>query len=223
MQPGRVLYIFLDESGDFDFSPSGSTHFTLTAVSTEDPYSIAFGLHRLKHRLIETVHDREFSHFHAFNDPPPVREQVFNLLARFSHYRVDAVSFPKNVIHPPLRDARKFYPHAARLLLRWVFRHRGSGPWAKVLVIADQVKLRRDREVLLKSVKGSIKLLFPPGQRFDVWMHPSAAHPLLQVADYFSWAIGRARNRGDVSYRRLVAHRISSDFLFYARVRHRYY
>ncbi|HWQ27512.1 MAG TPA: DUF3800 domain-containing protein, partial [Dehalococcoidia bacterium] len=123
MQSGNVFYIFLDESGDFDFSPSGSRFFSLTAVSTEDPYSLAAELHELKHRLIERVHDREFSYFHAFNDPPQVRQRVFALLGQFSRYRVDAVTFPKNVIHPPLRDPWKFYPHAARLLLKWVFQN----------------------------------------------------------------------------------------------------
>ncbi|HXF50971.1 MAG TPA: DUF3800 domain-containing protein [Dehalococcoidia bacterium] len=223
MRPGTVFYIFLDESGDFDFSPSGSAYFTLTGLSTEDPYTLTHALHTLKHQLIETVHDREFSHFHAFNDPRPVRMRVLDVLAKHSGYRVDAVSFPKNVIHPPLRDPQKFYPHAARLLLKWIFQNGRGGPWSKVLVIADQVKLRREREAVLKSVKGSIRQLLPHGQRFDVWMHSSAAHPLLQAADYFSWVIARARNRGDASYRNVVAARISSDFLFYSRVRHKYY
>jgi len=32
-----TLYIFLDESGNFDFSPKGTKYFVLSAVSTLDP------------------------------------------------------------------------------------------------------------------------------------------------------------------------------------------
>lgn len=218
----QTLYIFIDESGDFDFSAKGSPYFSLTAITTTDPRTMAFELHCLKHDLIDTVHDREFDYFHAVRDPPPVRHRVLGLLGQFYHYRVDSVTFPKNVIHPYLRNPMRFYPHVSRHLLKFVFERLPPSPWSKVVVIVDQLRLKRDRQILVKAIKTAIKPLLLPGQRFEVWMHPSAAHPLLQVADYYSWVIARARN-GDTSYRDLVAQRISSDFLFYSRVSGRYY
>ena len=44
----KTLYIFLDESGNFDFSPSGTKYFILTALSTTLPFEIGSPL--LKHR-----------------------------------------------------------------------------------------------------------------------------------------------------------------------------
>jgi hypothetical protein len=218
-----TLYVFLDEAGDTTFAPGSSRLFTLTAVSTLDPRSLAYELHCLKHDLIEEVPDREFAFFHAFNDPAPVRRRVFGLLGRHDHYRVDSVSFPKNVIHPPLRPVENFYPHVAHHLLRWVLRAYEKEPWERLIVVVASFKLPRNREAFLKAVKTNVAPYLRRDQRYDVWMQPSPSHPLLQVADYFGWAIHRARERGDYQYRKLVQERIASDFLYYSRVTKAYY
>lgn len=33
----KTLYLFIDESGNFDFSPKGTKYFVLTALATFDP------------------------------------------------------------------------------------------------------------------------------------------------------------------------------------------
>ena len=35
---GRFLYVFLDEAGNFDFSPGGTKYFILSAISKERPF-----------------------------------------------------------------------------------------------------------------------------------------------------------------------------------------
>lgn len=217
VQQRPTLYVFLDESGDFTFSRRGSPYFVLAAVTTESPLPISHALLDLKHELIESVHDREFSHFHALDDPRPVKLRVFGLLSSLTGYRVDAVSFPKNLIHPYLYHPWDFYSHAARLLFKFLFTQLQATSWNKIVVVMDRLKLQRDRRVVIHGVKAALKPLVG-SHRYHVWMHESAAHPMLQVADYFSWAIGRGRNGGDWSYRNRMLAKISSDFLLYRRV-----
>ena len=60
--PLPSLFIFLDESGNFDFSPKGTRHFVLTALSTTDPEEMAPALYRLKHELVLAGQDIEYFH-----------------------------------------------------------------------------------------------------------------------------------------------------------------
>lgn len=219
-----ILYIFLDESGDFEFSPKGSKFFVLTSLITEDVHPISSALNTLKYSIIETAPNfRELEYFHAYNDPPPIRNQLYELLSKLDGYRVDSVSVAKHVIHPPMRPVWKFYPHMLKLLTRWVFQEIEIAKYERLIFIMDYLKLTRDREAFLKGVKENVKPLLEAGQRVDAWLHGSRSHYPLQAVDYFGWAISRWYERGDSSYRKIIAHRINSDFRYYTRVSHRYY
>ena len=47
------LYIFLDESGNLDFSDSGSRYFVLTSVSTRRPFPFSSALDDFKYDCLE--------------------------------------------------------------------------------------------------------------------------------------------------------------------------
>jgi len=46
-------YIFLNESGNFDFSASGSRYFVLTSISMRRPFPVAMPMDAYKHDLLE--------------------------------------------------------------------------------------------------------------------------------------------------------------------------
>ncbi len=86
------LNIFVDESGNFDFSLNGTRHFVLTAVSTTDCPDLFSGYFQLRHRIAATGLDLE--ELHATEDRQVVRNQVFDLLEEHVNhgcFRVDAV------------------------------------------------------------------------------------------------------------------------------------
>ncbi|MBF0635084.1 MAG: DUF3800 domain-containing protein, partial [Nitrospinae bacterium] len=56
------LYIFLDESGNFDFSPKGSPFLVLTAIVAKRPFAWVDKLACLKYDLIENGFEIEFFH-----------------------------------------------------------------------------------------------------------------------------------------------------------------
>ena len=57
------VYIFLDESGNFDFSPGGTRYFVLTSVSMERPFPVAAPLDDYKRDCLEYDLDLEYFHF----------------------------------------------------------------------------------------------------------------------------------------------------------------
>lgn len=219
-----TLYIFLDETGNFTFTPKGSPFFTLTSLITEHVLPLSSTLTALKYSIIETApHFREFEYFHANNDPPPLRREVYRVLSQIDGYRIDSVTVAKNVIHPPMRPIGKFYPHMLKLLIQWVFQEIQIAEYSRFIFIIDHLKLESEREAFLKGVKENTKPLLQPGQRFDIWLHDSSSHYPLQAVDYFGWAISRWRERGDSSYREIVTRKITSDFWYYTRVNKTYY
>jgi len=48
----KTLYLFIDESGNFDFSSGGTKYFILTALSTTNPYSVGSSLLELRYQLL---------------------------------------------------------------------------------------------------------------------------------------------------------------------------
>ena len=60
------LYIYLDESGNFDFSDNGTPFFLLCAMTTPRPAATQQPLQELKYKLLEDGNDIEG--FHASED-----------------------------------------------------------------------------------------------------------------------------------------------------------
>jgi hypothetical protein len=109
------LYLFIDESGNFDFSAKGSRYFILTGVTTNNP---AEGAHRLlewRHHVLscdgETLKSkrpRDCTHFHCTEDAQYTRDGVFKIIETLS---VDAYSVivQKNKTHPKRQSPEGLY------------------------------------------------------------------------------------------------------------------
>ncbi len=70
-----ALYIFIDEGGNLDFSPSGTKYFTITSVTTARPFVLDAPLIELRFDLVERGLDLEY--FHAAEDKQPTRNAIF--------------------------------------------------------------------------------------------------------------------------------------------------
>jgi hypothetical protein len=74
----KSLFIFLDESGNLDFSTKGSKHFVLTAVTALNPLESSSKIQDLKYRLL--IEGSDIQHFHASEDRQIVRNEVFRVI-----------------------------------------------------------------------------------------------------------------------------------------------
>jgi hypothetical protein len=57
------LFIFIDESGNFDFSDKGTDHFVMAFVATLSPLDSARALDELRYQLL--AEGKDVTYFHA--------------------------------------------------------------------------------------------------------------------------------------------------------------
>ena len=208
------LYVFIDEAGEFNFSPNGSRYFTLTALSTFDIEQCVAELHALKHSLIDDGHEVEY--FHASEDRQVIRDAVFSILNACSHIRVDAIVADKPKANPSISLPEVFYPKMFEPLLRYVLRQAGSRNTDRVVIFTDTIPINRKREAVLKGLKESIRREM--GKRaFVILSHQSRSHPYLQLADYCSWAIYVKWERGESRPFERIQHLVKSELDIFSR------
>ena len=211
IQPANwPYYVFLDEGGNFDFSPKGSKYFTLSAVSTVRPFPCDAALADLRFNLLER--DMDLEYFHAAEDKQDVRDQVFAVIARsLQAIRVDALVVEKAKTGPALRPEEAFYPRMLGYLLRYIV-NRKPASCGPVIVVTDSLPVNKKREAVEKAVKQALATMLPQGTACKVYHHASKSCPCLQVADYCDWAIFRKWERNDPRSYNYICPAVRSEF-----------
>lgn len=205
------LYTFIDEGGDFNFSPNGTRYFTLTSVTVARPFPLENELAQLRFDLLEDGLNLEY--FHASEDRPPTRDRVFALIQQeLRRFRVDSVIVEKRKTAPSLREMDQFYPRMLGYLLRYVVNGTDWRRWSELVVITDRIPHNKKRGAIEKAVKTTLARVLPAGTRFRVLHHDSKSSYCLQIADYFNWAIFRAWSTGDRRSLDAVRRAITSQF-----------
>ena len=213
-------YVYGDESGDFNFSnhEEASQFFILTTVTVLN-HTIEDHLMELRRELAwESWHDvRLTNSFHAKDDNRHVRRRVFAALIPHE-FRIDATIFEKRKADPRIRatDARFYgfawYYHLASLIPAL------APSSEEILVIAADIgKGKNDKRSNFDSALGNMASAVGPSTNLkgDMWSASSA--PLLQAADYCSWAIQRKweRRSPDTNAYDLMRDKVASEFDFF--------
>jgi hypothetical protein len=204
-------YIFLDEGGNLDFSPSGTKYFTLTTIATTRPFSLYGPLSDLRYDLIELGLDLEY--FHATEDRQPVRDKVFAEIANgLPGLRIDSLIVEKSKTGPALRAVERFYPEMLGYLLRYLFKGSAIKNCDEVIVITDSLPVNNKRRAIEKSVKVVLQNMLPSSTPYRLLHHASKACLYLQVADYINWAIYRKWEGNDRRSYDLISDGIHSEY-----------
>ncbi|MGH2904784.1 MAG: hypothetical protein ACRDK7_14560 [Solirubrobacteraceae bacterium] len=105
-----TVYLFGDEAGNFDFSGgSGASRYFILTTVTMGNCQPGDRLQALRRRLAwQGVHLGAV--LHATEDPQPVRDEVFKMLA-LCDMRIDATIIAKHSIPAGLRDPHGLYRH----------------------------------------------------------------------------------------------------------------
>jgi hypothetical protein len=118
-----AIHVHVDESGDFNFSATGSRYYIFTTTWTYDPVPLANALTKLRFGLIKAGHlqtSQELSCFHASDDPAPRRTQVLHTLVGHGGWNFASIVVDKPRVNPSLYDAFKFYPKFLSMVLRFI-------------------------------------------------------------------------------------------------------
>lgn len=206
----KTLYLFIDESGNFDFSPRGTKFFILTGFATFDPVVKRGDLVGLRYKLLADGIDQEY--FHATEDKQFVRDQVYSFLSTIENtYEIHSVVARKNKTNPSLY--KELYKKGDRLieritglglykklcenLLSYVFKGK-TGKVNKIVIVLGSLFAGDKKKTLLKTLKHFLKNNFK-GVPFEIYCHTSCSDLNYQLADYCCWAISvkesRAENR----------------------------
>lgn len=218
----RNAYIFIDESGDFNFSPRGTTYFTLSSITAMRPFTFVSKLDTLKHDLMERGHDIEY--FHASEEAQPVRNQVFAIIQEhLNGLRIDSLIVEKRKVGPALRDEKRFYPEMLGYLLRSLIGRPALGDADELILLTDVLPVAKKRKAVEKAVKITLANMLPKFRRYRIMHHASKSSYGLQIVDYCNWAIYRKWKNGDLRSYDLLKAGIKSEFDIFATSAHHYY
>lgn len=225
----KTLYIFIDESGNFDFSDTGTKYFILTALSTIDPANIGLPLLKLRYDLLPNYSCgdsmAETGHFHASEDTQAVRDSVFSIIIREdSQARVDSVVAQKNKANPYFHKQHvELYMQMGKSLLRYTFNRAAWHGYNHVVLVFSSLFDKKKRGILKQTFKALIKQYAQTS--FALYFHDSKFDFCNQAVDYFGWAIYRKWESNDLrSYN--IAQQcqiIKSEFPIFAKGMSEYY
>lgn len=206
---GNVVYIFGDESGNFDFSNNeGATSYFILTTVTMNNCSIGDALLQLRRELAwKDVLLTE--QFHASTDRQEVRDCVFDCIASFD-FRVDATVLEKRKTIERYRDdVSQFYRLAWWLHLKYIGAEIREDD--KVLVVAASLGERKKKQAFSNAFTAVVQQTVSHADFHTAFWH-DGADPCLQVADYCGWAIQRKWERHDDRSYALIEHKIASEF-----------
>jgi hypothetical protein len=201
------IYLFVDESGNLDFSPKGSRYFILTSVAIED-CSIESEMLNLRRDLVWEGQEIQDA-FHATEELQAIRSEVFKLICRHN-LRVDATIFEKARARKNFPRNEEFYEIAWYLHMQHVA-SRAAEAHDELHIIGASFATKAKQSLLVRAVNGLVSSTLQQANiRTCCW--PASTEPCLQVADYCCWAIQRKWERGDERSHGLIKHMIKTEF-----------
>ena len=235
----KTLYIFIDEAGNFDFTPNGTKFFVLTAITTTQPLKSRNYFLELKYKLLKTGFNQEY--FHATEDKQEVRDLIFNKIKELDDFDIDCVLAQKNKTNPSLyieHDAcqkedgkiilktihyeEKFYKLISQTLLQYIFsRYQNFNTVDEIVVVLGSLFTNKKRGYILKSLRQYLKLKFK--KPFYIYFHRACADINCQLADYCGWAVFVKIERNERRPSEVISKKLKSRFDIFARGDTEYY
>ena len=180
MLPKKSVFVFIDESGNFDFSPTGTRHLVLSAVIFQKPIRSASKMLNLKyHRYAKGFNTPGF---HASEDRNNTRHQVFEVIASDKYLSsFTAVLDKAEYRERPLKPTDIYYSFG--LSLSKHLRTLGHGK--KVVLIFDKALMARDEKALFASLKPRLASY---DSSYLIYFQNVSRDLNAQIADYVAWA-----------------------------------
>jgi len=177
------LYIFIDESGNFDFTSKGTSHFVLGGVATLNPTASAKDLNFLKYRLLRDGHD--VLEFHASEDRQAIRNEVFPVLNSMNEIKAHVIFGNKHYLATSLQNPGGIYSLYGKAMVKYFIQVYSAHVLTSITVVFDQTLTKKRRGQFEGVIKPELKNLNIP---FNLYFHPMSTEVNGQVADYISWS-----------------------------------
>ena len=192
----NVIFLYIDESGNYDFSNNGTEWFIISGVVLRRPFNAALSLLAFKYDCLEN--GIEVDRFHASEDTDFVRSEVYSRIALHgTNCHAYGAKVRKSLIPEEMRNPAKIYALAFSWLIREISRKENLENVAKVIVITDRLSNETKRKDIEKPLKACMKRHFQErGISYTLLHRRSESDQNLQIADYVCWAIQRHELKG---------------------------
>ena len=182
----NTLYVFIDESGNMDFSEKWTKHFVLAAITTRNPLSSSSRLQSLKYQYLgKNFGWTEYQHFHASEDKQIIRDGVFESIADMWDISIDWLWALKSKTHPSLRSRDKFYTLLWGAIVSYLLKKWKNSNYEKIVIIFDKALTNKEQNAFYAEVKPKLKLIWKP---YAIYFHHTYSDFNWQIADYLAWA-----------------------------------
>ncbi len=226
----HILYCYLDEAGDFNFSPSGSPYYIYTALVTDKPIGLSNDLLHAKYLLALNNLPFSKSHgsndfFHATEDSPLTRNLAFNAICRhLSEFRIYSIVVQKNKANPTIRDQKRFFSMIMKNLIKDIILHeRVLSEYDHLCIFTDTIPVQKKSNAIIGSIKTNLKEYLRGKAGYTLRPMESKSDFGLQAADYCSWAIYRAWTNDDHDRHDAIKRAIAQESDFFRSGKTTYY
>lgn len=181
--PLNPVFVFIDESGNFDFSEKGTRHFVMAAVITQDPISSSGVFQKLRYRLLSEGLD--IPHFHASEDNQKVRNQFLAELKHAKGVSVLVFAVRKSDLPKENQNAVSVFAMLGNTLVRQLAMHLSAIDFNQILLIFDGALHGKQQHAFLSKLKGALN---QTEADYKVYFQNVKYDLNGQMADYVAWA-----------------------------------
>lgn len=209
----KELRVYLDESGNFDFTKNGTKYYIICAMSTFEtpPTKWETELYNLRQNII--AENPNFKWFHASEDTQVTRNKTFSVITKYlEKFRIDSVIVEKCKTYPSLRTPEAFYPKMLGYLIRYILNNYRARSSHKITVILDRLPVKQKKNIIIKTIKTVFADDVAWNGELIVKECPSKDNFSLQLVDYITWAKRRKWEMGDLRSYQLVQSSIKTEF-----------
>ncbi len=219
-----TTYIFVDESGDMDFTQGGSKYYLFNFLVKKRPFKLHEHISSYRYELLEKnldplINSRiNIEYFHANNDNKHIKNEMFNIISTFDNNDVKVYSYilEKEKVSPDKRKSKEhFYIDnliysIGKLLEKLKIN-------TNFVIITDNLPVENNKKKQEKALKLGVHNYIKEHNlhlRYDIFHHCSASSVNLQIIDYIGWAINRKyEHNDDIYYKKIAKYILSEDIV----------
>ena len=179
----KTLFIFVDESGNFDFSLNGTKNLVFTAVMGTNPIQSASHMLDLKYQLLQE--GLGIGTFHASEDRQLVRDRVFRSISEIREINAHTFWIDKRSVTGRVIEKAELFSAFSIQLFDVIQKVRGVDSYNRLVFVFDKFLLNKEELAFRSIVTPKFSLLKKP---FEIYFHNVYRDPNGQIADYIAWA-----------------------------------
>jgi len=229
----NTTYIFVDESGDMDFSHKGSKYYLFNFLVKQRPFKLHEYISNYRYELLEKNLDPHMKsrinieYFHANNDNKHIKNEIFNIISTFNQEDVKVYSYilEKSKVYPDKRKSKEhFYIDNLIYSIGKLLSELNID--TNFVIITDNLPVANNKKKQEKALKIGVHNYIKENNRhlrYDIFHHCSASSVNLQIIDYIGWAINRKYEHNDDTYYNKVQKYILNEDIVTKNRKKKYY